>query len=229
MSERKAERNAILKCMNTYAPFQSVSTRVKTGIATEIEIGIYKHATAKARERHLQIDWSDTSFTHIYFNIAYGVKINLDVDSSVNASYDEQTRTYLVSRIYNFAIVEALYNVYEEALEGTEPIARMHAGLAGLSEDSIAAITSHYPIIEPEALGAASSVVLNPKINHVYIELIRDREKQGIVMKYSKMYKCGNCKKSKTRFREIQSASADEGGTLFISCIACGHRWRQYS
>jgi DNA-directed RNA polymerase subunit M/transcription elongation factor TFIIS len=39
-------------------------------------------------------------------------------------------------------------------------------------------------------------------------------------------YKCGKCKKRETSFYELQTRSADEPMTTFITCLNCGHRWR---
>ena len=40
-------------------------------------------------------------------------------------------------------------------------------------------------------------------------------------------FKCGRCKQRKCTYYELQTRSADEGMTIFITCIICGHRWRQ--
>ena len=39
-------------------------------------------------------------------------------------------------------------------------------------------------------------------------------------------HKCGKCKKRETSFYELQTRSADEPMTTFITCLNCGHRWR---
>jgi DNA-directed RNA polymerase subunit M/transcription elongation factor TFIIS len=40
------------------------------------------------------------------------------------------------------------------------------------------------------------------------------------------LYKCGKCGQSKTTIHELQTRSADEPMTLFITCFNCKHRWR---
>jgi len=40
-------------------------------------------------------------------------------------------------------------------------------------------------------------------------------------------FTCGRCKKKKTTYYELQTRSADEPMTAFISCLACGKRWKQ--
>jgi DNA-directed RNA polymerase subunit M/transcription elongation factor TFIIS len=39
-------------------------------------------------------------------------------------------------------------------------------------------------------------------------------------------FKCGRCKKRECVYHEMQCRSADEGTSVFVTCISCGHRWR---
>jgi len=41
------------------------------------------------------------------------------------------------------------------------------------------------------------------------------------------MFKCGRCKQKKCTYYELQTRSADEAMTIFITCVNCGNRWRQ--
>jgi len=43
----------------------------------------------------------------------------------------------------------------------------------------------------------------------------------------SDMFTCKRCKKSRTRYWEMQTRSADEPMTIFIRCLNCGKEWRQ--
>jgi transcription elongation factor S-II len=40
------------------------------------------------------------------------------------------------------------------------------------------------------------------------------------------IFKCGRCKSMKTTYYEMQTRSADEPMTAFITCLACGKRWK---
>jgi transcription elongation factor S-II len=40
-------------------------------------------------------------------------------------------------------------------------------------------------------------------------------------------FKCGQCKKRECSYYEMQTRSADEPMTIFITCLNCGKRWRQ--
>lgn len=39
-------------------------------------------------------------------------------------------------------------------------------------------------------------------------------------------FKCGSCKKKQCIYQELQTRSADEPMTLFITCLNCGKKWK---
>jgi hypothetical protein len=41
------------------------------------------------------------------------------------------------------------------------------------------------------------------------------------------LYKCPKCSRSETVFYQMQTRSADEPMTTFITCILCNHSWRE--
>ena len=43
---------------------------------------------------------------------------------------------------------------------------------------------------------------------------------------YEGMFKCGKCKSKKTDYYQLQTRSADEPMTTYVTCKACGHRWK---
>ena len=40
------------------------------------------------------------------------------------------------------------------------------------------------------------------------------------------IYKCGKCKKKECSFYQLQTRSADEPMTTFVTCLNCGNRWK---
>ena len=40
------------------------------------------------------------------------------------------------------------------------------------------------------------------------------------------IYKCGRCKKRMCTYYELQTRSADEAITIFVTCLNCGKRWK---
>ncbi|KAG2388399.1 hypothetical protein C9374_000563 [Naegleria lovaniensis] len=43
----------------------------------------------------------------------------------------------------------------------------------------------------------------------------------------SSMFRCGKCKQTKCTYFEMQTRSADEPMTAFITCLNCGNKWKQ--
>ena len=39
-------------------------------------------------------------------------------------------------------------------------------------------------------------------------------------------YTCGRCKKKECTYYQMQTRSADEPMTTFVTCLNCGKRWR---
>ena len=39
-------------------------------------------------------------------------------------------------------------------------------------------------------------------------------------------YQCWKCKNRKCTFYQLQTRSADEPMTTFVSCLSCANRWR---
>ena len=40
------------------------------------------------------------------------------------------------------------------------------------------------------------------------------------------MFKCRKCKSKNCTFYELQTRSADEPATIFVTCLDCGKNWR---
>jgi DNA-directed RNA polymerase subunit M/transcription elongation factor TFIIS len=56
---------------------------------------------------------------------------------------------------------------------------------------------------------------------------IRDMNKfEQNIEAMTDIYKCRKCFSRKCTYMQIQSRSADESMTVYISCLACGNRWK---
>lgn len=58
-----------------------------------------------------------------------------------------------------------------------------------------------------------------------YKELRRENAK-GELDNLSGVFQCAKCKSWKTTYYQLQTRSADEPMTTFVSCINCGKRWK---
>jgi len=46
------------------------------------------------------------------------------------------------------------------------------------------------------------------------------------MMAATDQFKCYKCKKRKCTYYEMQTRSADEPMTTFVTCLSCGNRWK---
>jgi DNA-directed RNA polymerase subunit M/transcription elongation factor TFIIS len=87
----------------------------------------------------------------------------------------------------------------------------------------------HSGDIKIEDLSNMSAIDLAPEL---YVEmrerqvLREQRQLEGNKAMATDMFKCGRCNKRETTFYELQTRSADEPMTKFITCVNCGHHWR---
>lgn len=60
------------------------------------------------------------------------------------------------------------------------------------------------------------------RIHDAHLLAINAEEKES----YIGMFKCGKCKSMKTTYYQMQTRSADEPMTTFVTCTVCSNRWK---
>jgi DNA-directed RNA polymerase subunit M/transcription elongation factor TFIIS len=63
--------------------------------------------------------------------------------------------------------------------------------------------------------------MLKSREKDMAMEMARTREED-----YSGLFKCGKCKSVKTTYYQMQTRSADEPMTTFVTCKNCRNRWK---
>ncbi len=84
--------------------------------------------------------------------------------------------------------------------------------------------------ISPEELVNLSPAELHPEKWNIYIKRQEILDKEVIETTEhatTDQFKCPRCKLRKCTYVSAQTRSADEGMTNFITCVECGHSWRQ--
>lgn len=54
----------------------------------------------------------------------------------------------------------------------------------------------------------------------------RGTNKEDVVDAIDGLFQCRKCKKRKTTYYSVQTRSADEPMTNFITCLTCGNKWK---
>jgi transcription elongation factor S-II len=84
-------------------------------------------------------------------------------------------------------------------------------------------------IINKKSLETLSHREMNPSIWKELIEAKVKRDKNMTsdnMMAATDQFKCYKCKKRKCTYYEMQTRSADEPMTTFVTCLSCGNRWK---
>jgi len=74
-------------------------------------------------------------------------------------------------------------------------------------------------ILEPKGLYSQTKF----KLRRIELQ-IEETKRQN--EDYEGMFKCGKCKSKKTDYYQLQTRSADEPMTTYVTCMACGNRWK---
>jgi transcription elongation factor S-II len=83
--------------------------------------------------------------------------------------------------------------------------------------------------LKPQTIAFMSHQEMSP---HIWKEIIEAKIKRDKNMTDDNMsaatdeFKCYKCKKRKCTYYQLQTRSADEPMTTFVSCLNCGNRWR---
>jgi len=136
--------------------------------------------------------------------------------------------------IYNLAIREAKLQCIERNWETPEFVKlyksiflRVYPNLSYNKNADYVRDKLKYNIFKPDNLVTMKSIELYPAIYESYIL------KQKKINKFleekpeiSGIFKCGKCRQNKTTYYQLQTRSADEPMTTFVTCMNCHNRWK---
>jgi transcription elongation factor S-II len=83
--------------------------------------------------------------------------------------------------------------------------------------------------ITPQSLAFMTHQEMNPEHWRVLIDkkIKRDANKYTTNIKASTdMFTCKKCKSKRCTYYELQTRSADEPATIFVTCLDCGKNWK---
>ncbi len=83
--------------------------------------------------------------------------------------------------------------------------------------------------ITPVSLAFMTHQEMNPEMwrKHIEKKIMRDASKYtNNIQASTDMFTCRKCKSKKCTYYELQTRSADEPATIFITCLSCGKNWK---
>lgn len=206
--DRKAEVKFMCKILKDNTQFFSDAEIFAA--ASEIEESIYACTDSKLRSLHIM---NDDSFKSIYQAKMYEIKIHLDPTSSVNTIPSK-----FIDRVFMTMMEQRLKSIIYNSSDSVY-LMEILGLVMYISEHSL----------DLSSIGDMPPELLHPIANKKIIDTIDAKKKQKVEEKGTSMHTCEVCGASNTREKKIDTCSADESSTLFIECINCGNRWRDYS
>lgn len=79
-----------------------------------------------------------------------------------------------------------------------------------------------YPAEVLDPNGLYSQAMFKLKKKELEMETARVKQDED----YAGMFKCGKCKSKKTTYYQMQTRSADEPMTTYVTCLGCNNRWK---
>lgn len=75
-------------------------------------------------------------------------------------------------------------------------------------------------VLDPN--GLYSQTMFKLKTKELAMEAAKAKQDED----YAGMFKCGKCKSKKTTYYQMQTRSADEPMTTYVTCLNCGQHWK---
>jgi transcription elongation factor S-II len=141
---------------------------------------------------------------------------------------DEKLATNLEKGIYNFAIKEAnnrkIIKKWENPHFAQLYLDRLRSIYINLKNE---ALLDHLKNgeISPQSLAFMTHQEMNPDRWRILIDqkMKRDANKfTDNIRASTDMFTCKKCKSKRTTYYELQTRSADEPATIFVTCLDCG-------
>ena len=135
--------------------------------------------------------------------------------------------------VFNYAIKEAssrqIIKKWQNALFCEIYLARMRSVFLNLKKNQVLLDQLKTGEITPENFAFMTHLEMNPEQwkDRIEKKIKRDRLKfTSTVEASTDMFSCSRCKSKKCTYYEMQTRSADEPTTVFITCLSCGKNWK---
>jgi transcription elongation factor S-II len=145
---------------------------------------------------------------------------------------NEKDATNLEKGVYNYSIQEANFRKIVKKWENIAftqlYLDRLRSVYINLKNPELLQLVQSGEIA-PQNIAFMTHQELNPERWKVAIErkIKRNESKYNTKMEASTdMFTCRKCKSKRCTYYELQTRSADEPATVFITCLDCGKHWK---
>ena len=148
-----------------------------------------------------------------------------------NALQNEQNSINLEKGVFNYALKEAVQKKVIKKWDNKHFVQiylnHLRSIMANLNDQIINEINTQ--TIKPHIVAFMTHQELCPKKWETLIEVKTKRDKNKFETNMSAAtdtFTCRKCKSNKCTYYQLQTRSADEPMTTFVTCIVCGQRWK---
>ena len=145
---------------------------------------------------------------------------------------EENISVNLEKGVFNYAIKEAkrrkIVKKWENSSFVSIYIDRLRSIYMNLKNEKFLVQLRNGEIL-PQQVESMTHQEFNPERWRILIEkkMKRDASKYNDNIQAStNMYTCKKCKSNRCTYYEMQTRSADEPATIFVTCLDCGKHWR---
>jgi len=161
------------------------------------------------------------------------VTFRANICSKMLPILDDETKSINLEKgIYNFAIKEANSRKIVKKWENTHFVQlyldRLRTIYINLKNDDLLQLVKQGEIT-PQTLAFMTHQELNPEHwrEHIERKIKRDASKfVNNIQASTDMFTCKKCKSKRCTYYELQTRSADEPATIFVTCLDCGKHWK---
>ena len=147
-------------------------------------------------------------------------------------AFNQDICTNLEIGIFNYTIKESTKNKIIKKWENPLFVQiykdRLYSLYANLKKEELVARIQNNELT-PQTLAFMTHQEMDPSRWQLFIEKKMKRDSSKFdkkVQASTDMFTCRKCKSKKCTYYELQTRSADEPATIFVTCLDCGKNWR---
>jgi len=148
-----------------------------------------------------------------------------------NILNNEKNSENLEKGIYNYSLKEAerykIVKKWDNKYFVQIYVCRLRSVMRNLNENILKMINDE--TIKPHLIAFMTHQEMCPEKWHELIEIKSKRDKNKFETKIAAatdVFTCRKCKGNQCTYYQMQTRSADEPMTVYVSCCLCGNRWK---
>jgi len=161
----------------------------------------------KRINRILSENWSCSEYPEIIEKSIYNYTIREAREKKIERTWNNKLFVFLYKKNYN----------------------KVYSNVSNNKNAAFVIKKLKYGYWEPENIISMSHEELYPDMWEDFI--IKNKKKMDLLsldnkQQGSNMFRCGRCKKNNCTYFQLQTRSADEPMTTFVTCLECNNRWK---